>query len=284
MLDLPFYPRSESDVQLRMIHGAETVSLKVKNAARRKRTEWIGQPLPQTNVIGNMLVSVRHGAGDSVRFNAKTTNGPSLGWMYWRYEVEDAVGNWQQSSWSSHGWELDRSKFERGPLKLTVFPEEYLTAGYVSEPAPGEFFKLGVHPRAAALGLKDAFILGCGEFVVRSVADVVHVEPAGIGSEGVRISATRPNAVVMFRSTPNVERIDARVHERWERGESRRIFRSVPQRGEERSMSNRNVVRNFPIVWERTTNQTEVEVIVRHRPVVFYVDFEKEKAGPKTRL
>lgn len=47
-------------------------------------------------------------------------------------------------------------------------------------------------------------------------------------------------------------------------------------------MPDGNVLRNFPILWEATKNQTEVEVVVRHRPVVFYVDMEK--AGPRTRL
>lgn len=164
-----------------MLTGSEKLSVKVKNPAPRKRADWVGAALAQTNVVGSTVFSVYERSASLLLFQAKATNGPALGWMYWRYEMEDAVGNWEQGHLSSHGWELDRSRFERGAVKLTVFPEEYLSAGYVSEPAPGEVVKMEVSARAAALGLKDVFVLGCGEFVVRCVDDVTSVEAVETG-------------------------------------------------------------------------------------------------------
>lgn len=282
MIELLNYSRVESEVEVRMLTSSEKLSMKVKNPAPRKRAEWVGEALAQTNVVGNTVFSVYERSASLLRFQAKATNGPGLGWMYWRYEMEDAVGNWEQGHLSSHGWELDRSRFERGPLKLTVFPEEYLSAGYVSEPTSGAVVKLEVNPRAAALGVKDMFVLGFGGFKARTVRDVSVIEPAKHGLQGIGVIAWRPNVVVACRSTCGVERIDARVHERSDRGDGLRIFRLSALRAEERSMPDGNVLRIFPIGWEPTTNQTEVEVVVRHRAVVFYVDMEK--AGPKTRL
>jgi hypothetical protein len=284
MIELSSYPRADAEIKIAMFDVREKLSLTVKNPAPTKRAQWRGGPLRQTNAVGNMLVSVWEGSRGTLRFHAKATNGPPQGWMFWRCEVEDSVGNWEHSPMSSHGWQLDPNKFERGPLKLMVYADEYVSAGFVSEPAVGEIVKLSVSARGAALGLKDVFLLGRGDFVVSGGVEAVNIEKFEGAAEGVRIVAERPNAAVMFRPSANVDRIDARVRERSERRrDGGNVFQYLPWRIEERKMTNGNVLRYAAIGWEYTTNRTEVEVIVRHRPVEFFVDLEKERAGPETR-
>ena len=208
---------------------------------------------PQTNTVGKTSFVLAEGGSGGLRLRAYANKGPAPGWIHCRYATNDI----------------------NGKRVVTAIVDEILSVGFVTEPRAGEVMKLNVNARAAEFGLKDVFLLGSGEFVVTNVADVARVEREG---EGVRISSDKPVVAVMFRPAAEVEHIDGRVRERSDRREGR-VFYS-PRKVDGHELGNGNVLRYTPVKWLETTNRIEVEVMIRHRPVEFLVDFEKEKAGP----
>ena len=231
-------------------------------------------PLPRTNVVGKTSFVLGQTPSGFLRLLARANKGPAAGWIYWRCVVEDTAGKRHDYGYGTPNFY--GPKFAPGPLKMTVFADEILSVAFVSEPRAGEVMKLNVNARAAEFGLKDVFLLGSGDFVVSGMADVARVEREG---EGVRISSEKPTVGVMFRPTPEIEHIDGRVRERSKDRDGGRVFYS-PRKREDIAIGNGNVLRYAPVNWQQTTNRIEVEVTIRHRPMEFLVDFEKEKARP----
>jgi hypothetical protein len=232
------------------------------------------RPLPLTNSVGKTSFILKQTASKRLSFLARANGGPAAGWIHWRYAIEDTAG--KRIQFGSGSEVFERSSFASGPLKVTVFADEILSVGFVTEPRAGEVVKLNVNARAAEFGLKDVFLLGNGDFVVSGAADVARVQREG---EGVRISAEKPTVAVMYRPLGEIERIDGRVRERSDARGGGNVFVSR-RKGEGDALGNGNVLRYAPVNWQQTTNSIEVEVMLRHRPMEFLVDFEKEKAGP----
>lgn len=231
-------------------------------------------PLPQTNRVGKSSFVLTESGSKNLRLMARATEGAAAGWIHWRFAVEDSKG--KRLEFDSGARNFDGSRFAAGPLKITTFPNEILSVGFVSEPRAGEVMKLNVNQRAAEFGLKDVFLVGSGNYVVRGDGELAHVEREG---EGVRILAEKPMVAVLCRPVAEIERMDARVRERSKARDGGKIFQ---QRGRasEQALENGNVLRYAAVDWLQTTNRIEVEVVIRHRPVEFLVDFDKEKAGP----
>src|SRR5687767_14376485 len=100
---------------------------------------WIGAPLPQTNTVGNTTFILAARSQSRLSFRARSSSGPPAGWIHWRFEVEDSAG--KRAEFGPHPAEIYPRIFAPGPLKVTVFSEEYLSAGFVMEPAAGEIVK-----------------------------------------------------------------------------------------------------------------------------------------------
>lgn len=276
MIELPIYPRADREFEVRLVNATETLSLKVRNPAPRARAKWTAAKLPQTNITLKTVFTLSGGISDRLRFRAQAARGPEQGWMHWLFEVEDTVGNRNVYRPGVGSSGFDWRLFEPGPLKIRVIADEYLSAGFVTEPAAGEIVKLNVHHRAAELGLKDVFLLGPGNFAVSGGPEVSHIErfdTARAGAESVRISAAKPNAALMYRPSAEVDWMNARVRERSKARNGGSVFSYSPWRVENVTMTNGNLLRYASIAWEHTTNHVETEIVVRHQPVEFYVEF-----------
>jgi hypothetical protein len=267
----------------------------LKNPQPVKLQQWQVDQLPKTNIAANLLVTLKKDPGSELMLEARDPHGAAVGWMQWRVDVEDTAGNWDQfvfagsrfrENFGSRARGLSEQVFQPGPLKLTVRPVEYISAGFVTNRAPGVIQEMEIDGRAAKLGMEKLFFLGTAEYLFTDGAPRLH-EGARLGTNvviattnstnqwDVHIAARRPNVAVIYPAAAQVESFDARLRERTERGNGGAIYSTYRPPNEARNFSGKRLLRQFDTPAFYSTNPIEAEIIARHRPIEFIIEQSK---------
>jgi hypothetical protein len=222
-----------------------------------------------------------------MRMYGRDPQSGSIGWMQWRVDVEDTAGNWEQFIVNGSQFrELRNRVYQAGPLKLTVKPVEYISAGFVTNRAPGVIQEMEINERAAKLGMEKLFFVGRAEYLFTNGVPKLH-KGAPLATNAiytatnsatrwdVHIAALRPNLVAVYPGSAGVTSFEARLRERTLRAGDGNIYQAYRPNIEARSFPPARLLRQFDIPTFYSTNAIEAEIIGRHRPVEFVIEQEK---------
>ncbi|HEY6227598.1 MAG TPA: hypothetical protein VI282_10800 [Verrucomicrobiae bacterium] len=286
-LEFPIYPRADRELKIGFLSEGQSTNLTLRNPQPEKLRNWQARPLPQTNSTDHMIVWLIDDSSHGVRVYGRDPQGGSVGWMQWRVEVEDTAGNWEQFiANGSQFREIVGRVYQAGPLKLTVKPVEYISAGFVTNRAAGMIQEMEINERAANLGIEKLFFLGREEYLFTNGIPKLHTgAPLGTNVTfaatnsanqwDVHIAARRPNLVAIYPASAGVASFEARLRERTRRGNGGDLYQSYRPPVDARSFPPARLLRQFDIPTFYSTNAIEAEIIARHRPVEFIISQEK---------
>jgi hypothetical protein len=284
-IEFAIYPRSNKEITARIVHAGEQVLMKLKNPEPVSLRRWQGRGLPQTNATGKTLVILKGETRGPLFPRAQGKNGEAVGWMQFRIEVEDTAGNWEEFKISNGGAfrELTGRTYQPGPLKLTVHPIEFLSAGYVTNRNPATVQEMKFDERAVELGLEKLYFLGAGNYLFTNGIPAIQtksptstnmaVATTNYGSNwDAHIAPERPTLAALYSLPADVEAFDGRLRERTRRGNGGSVFQPYRPPVESLSFPPARLLRVFDIPAFNSTNPIEAEAIARHRPVEFLID------------
>ncbi len=273
------YARGHPEVPFRLRYGTNIVELKVKNPQRAKPEQWVAWPLPQTNQVkATQLVLERFnrshsGASYDVRLRAKG-DGARAGWLMWRTAAFDSWGNWVGHSAMSTVPTIPPGLSTDEPVwKIRAQGVEYVSAGFIEVPQPGEARVIPVPERGKRLGVKFLLWAGPGTYRIDPKLNVVCTT-----SNAVRTALLVPNGSVwqLECSQANVfgmsdgGEVQVRVRERV--GERGRVFVNARRTGAQRTLDNPTLSAEVfsPQLPAATTN-LEMEIVANLPPAEFFV-------------
>lgn len=313
------FPRDRSELALRISDVTETLKFTVKNPRPVARATWTTYRLPLTNILAGTRIELRGlvlknspvvGAAEIKPLVWAFAQGSgSLGWMRWRFTAANADGNWTMTAWDPAP-KIPLLLPTGSPWNLTVEAEEYLSAGFVTEPASGNWSVLSANTRAREMGFRAAILLAPGAYRIssREGSGEIDVSPAVLPLQSlalsgpvdgtnwiVQVNTPRMGIVCLTELDLGVAGIRLRLRER--------DRRNSPNTGTAHpsliSMSTTNTVAasgrrlaaQFFIprwtqtqeVWPRIDGQIEAEVIVSHSPAQFVVDPTMASPPPARR-
>jgi hypothetical protein len=319
-LEFDVFTRDKRLVALQLKDGKETLGFTVDNPRPARSANWIHQDLPQTNHLSGTRIELRqlvtrNRAGSSfgellprARAYADGGGGDGLGWMRWRFTAVNPIGNWMGTQWS-----MDAGIPSFPPVdstwKLVVEGEEFLSAGFVAQPASGSWRILPVNQRARELGARTLVLVGPGayRFAGRDGGGVVDgssivlpkqslklLGPSGATNWVLEVNVSQIGILCLTEPSPGGAEIRARLRERDREnrpnsGTAYSAFVSMSATNTIAPDGRRRVAQFLvprwtrpPLGWPDTDNQIEAEVIIAHPPTEFLVD--PSKAGPPAGL
>jgi len=211
-----------------------------------------------------------------------------VGWMQYRIEVRDTAGNVDRLI-SNGGRIRDFAEhvYQPGPLKVTVRPREFISAGYVTNQAPEFVQEMEISERATKLGMEKLFFLAKAEYDLHEGTPNLHVGPplaANVlmnttnSSAGwdIHLAARRPTLIAIYPETEKLEGFDARLRERTRQGNGEAICEMYRPPYESRSLGAKRLLKQFETTLTSTTNRLEAEIVARHLPVEFLIELNAQ--------
>ena len=282
-IEFPIYPRGDAEINVRVRQVGEEAVFKITNPNPVNLEQWNAKPLPLTNYSTTCGI-ILSGDAQYLSMQMRDRNAESVGWIQYRVEVRDTAGNVDKIV-SNGGRIRDFAErtYQPGPLRITVRPREFISAGYLTNQAPGTIQEMELSERAARLGLEKLYFLGKAEYLFRNGTPTLHSgTPLGAnvlmgvtnsaGQWDAHLAARQPSLVAIYPVAAKVEGFDSRLRERTRRGNGGAIFEMYRPPYESRSMAPVHVLRQFELPVTSTTNAVEAEIIVRHPSVEFVVD------------
>jgi hypothetical protein len=166
-------PRGDREITFQVRAGS-MFRFRVKNPHPAKARNWSAAPLPQTNqsstasvILEEMHRDPRPWFSAEIEFTVKgyAQSPGTIGRVAWRITAFDPWGNRFPGQWAyEHNPKVTVPNWTGHTCKLLIEGQECLASGILEEPAPGVFEELQISPRAHALGLQCAIIVGPGSY------------------------------------------------------------------------------------------------------------------------
>lgn len=267
------YPREEKEVTVRLSDGDASAQVKVPNPRRARKKSWIPRTLPQTNSItGTEVILTNCRFVDEYVYlflNGQSAGEEPVGWMQWQTAIFDSVGNYY-SEIRHRRPRVPGAKTER-EFRLEAVGLEYISAGFVSAPANGQYQLLAPKARATNWGVQFVAWFGRGTYELSKTYAVRSIKSGLSATNTLRargsgwvVNCADPVALSISQRAVSEVRVRERIG-----ANGGRIFPG--RRG--------NVVRQGAMVGQlfaprlpAGTTDLEVEVIVRWPAAEFFVE------------
>ena len=286
LIEFRKYPRRDEEVRIEVRRGSEPVRFRIRNPEKARRARWNASALPQTNDLFLTQFVLERRQNDSshpLGLKIRGTGRDGAKWMSVRTEVVDELGNWAELG-SGVRIPAEAGLMTGATLKLMALGTEYISAGMAGGPGAGTARELVPEVRALELGLKRIFLMGEGEYVlqeeqsagvtaVRRNATEAKVEYLQ-GSRSISVKCNQPSLLLLVEEKVDQIQMKGRLRERRESDRDGKTFHSRSAIVATNQVVDGLTAKLFPIGIATDQVTLEVEVIVQHAPVVFYVPAE----------
>jgi hypothetical protein len=294
-LQFSCFSRDAKQIKFSLNHGSNRVMFSVRNPHPVQPADWRGKGLPQTNLSFNTKVILKsryqredvHQSGNRfpVALRAFALGGGDVGWLQWRLTMFDALGNWTETTPFESGINhVPALPASRADWKIIAEAQEYISAGFVTQPAHGQWTILNVNARAKSLGVASLVLFGPGLFTIsgeRNVRALAGPEtpamPSLLGRSDPgqlptwELSNPHPIGILCI-CAPNVPaNIRARLRERTG-ASGGRIFANLPKLSFTNSLNEPKQIANlFSPRLPNDAKNLEVEIIALLPPTEFFI-------------
>ena len=279
-LEFPVFPRADREIAIELLRGREKVQFSINNPKPVRPAVWTAAPLPQTNEsLHTRLILEKSGSSASpLRLKIQGLGRAQAQWTHWRAQLFDELGNWVEMDLAGMHVRPPLAPMTGDCLKLIARGTEYISAGMLALPKPGETRELSVPLRATELGLNQVFLLGEGEYrfssgkigVTTSTNRSTEDRLDFVAIDSMSIRCTKPSLLLFSTNSQTGNHLYARFRERGpeERKDKRFLARSFAATNH---FSTQSIARLLSFNLTTQHAQLEAEIMFHHPPAEFFV-------------
>lgn len=279
-IDFPIFPRADREIAIELLREREKVQFTIYNPKRVRPADWSAAPLPQTNEFFQSRQILEKSGPNStpLRLKIQGLGRANPEWVHWRAQLFDELGNWVEMDMAGTRLRPPAAPLTGNCLKLIACGTEYISAGMMTLPKPGECKDLQAPLRAAELGLNKLFLLGEGDYSFLSgsfTATTSTNRPAQdrlefAGADFLLIQCAKPSLLLISTNFPTGNHLYARFRERGpeERKDQRFPGRALTATNRFRSQTIARLL-SFELTSQHA--RLEAELIFYHPPAEFLV-------------
>jgi hypothetical protein len=203
-LTVPCFQRDAGLIPLRVWQGTNRIDFVVNNPRPRQPANWTAPPIPQTQLVNRASVVFRGFRQDHMTqgfkqaeyyplVSVRGVDGNGIGWVYLKnVTLFDRWGNFQQSR---EGWpgppRFTRWPPGKGPSRICVQAEEYLSAGFCPEWTNGLVQPIAPSSRMLELGIRRLFLTGPGTYEITN-GKVARLDRPALDKQGLFFAVEGP--------------------------------------------------------------------------------------------